>query len=197
MSANKEIIIGILTASFHDNPSVNFVVEQDDRKEQRIRLLMEYSYFYCEAFGRIYLNEEKNCCALVLEPHRKKFTIRSLLWDVRLALGCVGLKNIQKVLKREAEIKKHHPEEPFIHLWYVGVKPGEQGKGLGSAMVKQVMEEAAKENQAVYLETSNPKNFPFYEQLGFAQAADLSHAGYGLRMYAKLKTGDVCLSENP
>jgi ribosomal protein S18 acetylase RimI-like enzyme len=187
MSPNKEIVIRLLTDSFYDNPSVNFVVKQDSRKNQRIRLLMKYSYFYCEQFGSIFLNEEKSCCALVIEPLRKKFTFGTLLWDARLALGCVGLKNIKKVLKRETELKKYYPREPFFHLWYVGVKPGEQGKGLGSNMVNSILEKAGKENKPVYLETSNPRNFVFYEKLGFRLAADISSAGYGLRMYAKLK----------
>lgn len=105
------------------------------------------------------------------------------MWDIKLALGCVGITNLKKVLEREKVIKQHHPSEAFIHLWYVGVFTDQQGKGLGSAMIKKVLIDAASQNKSVYLETSNPKNFPLYEKLGFEMLADLGSLGYGLRVY--------------
>ena len=183
----KEKVLSILQDSFDSNPSVNFVVKQDTKRSRRLRLLMEYSYFYCTYFGKIYLSEEQNCCALIIEPHQKRTTVRTLLWDLKLALGCIGIGNIKHVLKRESVIKQHHPKEPFIHFWYLGVEPAEQGKGLGSAMIKKVLVDAVSQNKTVYLETSNPKNFPLYEKMGFEMLADLGNSGYGLRVYRKGK----------
>lgn len=186
-NTEKQVIVDILRKSFRDNMSVNFVVKQDKKKESRIEKLMEYSYFQGENFGKIYLSKDQNACAIVLHPSKKKTTLKSILWDLKLVFKCMGISNVSKVLKREGEIKKHHPDFPFLHLWYIGVNPEFQGKAKGTELMARIMHDAKELNLPIYLETSNPRNFPFYEKLGFKMISEIDNLGYPLKMYLKDK----------
>lgn len=181
----RALVVGILVESFADNPSVNYVLKQDAKKAKRLQLLMRYSLYYGEKFGRVYLSEDEQACAILLDPRRKKSTVGAILWDIRLVVGCMGLSNVKKVLKREAVIKKHHPTVDFMHLWYIGVNPAQQGKGLGGKLLETIMKEAKSEQLPIYLETSNPRNFKFYRDHGFELTGELDELGYPLKMFLK------------
>jgi ribosomal protein S18 acetylase RimI-like enzyme len=65
------------------------------------------------------------------------------------------------------QMGSYHPGEPHWYLPLLGVDPPHHGKGLGSAMMKHALERCDRENTVAYLESSNPKNIPFYERHGF------------------------------
>jgi len=178
----KDIVSEILLESFYDNKSVNFVAKQDEKKNERLKILMDYSIFMGENFGKIYLTKDKKACAIVLDPEKKKTTLKGILWDIKLAFGVIGVKNIGKVMGRESILKKYHPKTPFMHLWYIGVKNDEQSKGLGSKLLQQIIKDNP--DKDIYLETSTERNFPFYKNHGFELVDDLvKDLGYHLHMY--------------
>lgn len=181
----RQIVVDILSKSFMENKSVNFVVKQDRKRESRIRTLMEYSYYQGKSFGQIYLSKDQKTCAIVLIPSKKKTTLKGILWDLKLVFGCMGISQVKKVLKRETEIKKHHPNFPFLHLWYIGVDPAEQGKAKGTEMMGRIIHDAREKGLPIYLETSTERNFPFYEKLGFKMISKIDNLGYPLKMYLK------------
>ena len=121
----------------------------------------------------------------MLHPSNKKTTFKSILWDIKLVVNCIGIGNISKVLKRESEIKKNHPDFPFIHLWYIGVDPNAQGKGHGTRLIQEIITDSKKLNLPIYLETSNTRNFPFYEKSGFRVIHEMNSLGYSLKMFLK------------
>lgn len=61
----------------------------------------------------------------------------------------------------------YHPEEPHWYLAMIGVDPVHQGRGYGSAVLKESLRRCDKDGVAAYLESSNPKNVPLYERFGF------------------------------
>ncbi|MGV3609650.1 MAG: GNAT family N-acetyltransferase [Fluviicola sp.] len=183
----RKIVTEILYKSFLENKSVNFVVKQDHKRELRIKKLMEYSYFQGTQFGRVYVSKDQKACAIVLIPSKKKTTLKSILWDLKLVFGCMGVSNVKKVLKREGEIKRHHPDFPFLHLWYIGVDPPFQGRAKGTEMMARIIHDAKELNLPIYLETSTERNFPFYEKLGFKLISEINNLGYPLKMYLKDK----------
>jgi ribosomal protein S18 acetylase RimI-like enzyme len=165
--SDKDLIINILVKSFDDNKSVNYIVKQDNKRALRMRKLMEYSFDVCNLFGDVFLTEDKRACALIVMPDKKKTTLKSILLDAKLALSVIGLSNIKKAMNRESTINKLHPKEPFYYLWFIGVDPAEQNKGIGTKLMTDVINEAANKGRSIYLETSTLKNIPWYEKFGF------------------------------
>lgn len=164
---DKSLVIDILASSFDTNKSVNYVVKQDRNRKERIRRLMEYSFDVCMEFGEVYLSDDKKGCALVLLPEKKRTTIRSILWDAKLAFSSIGIDRIARVLEREKQIKSHHPKSPLLYLWFMGVNPEDQHKGIGTNLLNEVIRESVASERPIYLETSTMTNIPWYQKFGF------------------------------
>lgn len=164
---DKEKIVNILTASFKDNKSVNYIIKQDKNRVKRIRKLMEYSFDVCYLFGEVFLTEDKKGCALIVLPDKKKTTLKAILLDIKLIVSCIGLSNIKKAMSRESKIKKLQAKEPMYYLWFIGVDPIAQNNGNGSALMDEIIKESNANNRSICLETSTLKNIPWYEKFGF------------------------------
>jgi ribosomal protein S18 acetylase RimI-like enzyme len=165
--ADKQLVVDILSNSFETNKSVNYIVKQDENRLGRIRSLMDYSFEVCYMFGSVFMSPDKKACALVLFPDKKKTTLKSILLDAKLALFCVGLRNIKKTLARESMIKKIQPKELMYYLWFIGVDPKHQNTGIGTKLLYDLIQDSNLKKRPMYLETSTMKNLPWYEKFGF------------------------------
>ncbi len=64
-----------------------------------------------------------------------------------------------------------HPEgEPHFYLSLLGTHPDHRGKGLGMELLAQNLALIDERRAAAYLESSNARNVPGYERLGFEVA---------------------------
>ncbi len=71
------------------------------------------------------------------------------------------------------EMGAHHPTEPHWYLPLIGVEPGWQGKGLGTALMKPILDLCDAEGLPAYLEASAERNRALYERLGFETIATI------------------------
>lgn len=177
--SQKDLVIDILSKSFDDNQSVNYIVKQDEKRPERIKALMDYSFEVCYAFGEVFLSDDKRACALVLFPDQKRTTLKSIILDVKLILSCVGITNIKKALSRESKIKSLQPKEPMYYLWFIGVDPKCQQTGAGTKLLHEVIEDSKQKERPIFLETSTLKNLPWYKRFGFNTYNELD-LGYKL-----------------
>jgi len=164
---DKNTIVDILAESFNDNQSVNYIVKQDRKRSHRIRNLMAYSFDICYLYGEVFLTENKSGCALILFPDKKRNNLKTILLDIKLIVSCIGISNIKKAMNRESKIKELQPKKLMYYLWFIGVDPDQRNMGIGSTLIKEVIEEAHSKQRPVYLETSTLKNIPWYEKFGF------------------------------
>lgn len=177
---DKPLIVDILTHSFADNKSVNYIVKQDGKKDLRLRRLIEYSFNYCYWFGQVLLSNDKQACALIMYPDKKKITLKSVIADIKLVVGCTGIGNLKKAMRRENAIKEKHPQSLFTYLWFIGVKPENQKKGNGTVLLTEIIAERKNNNRPVLLETSVERNLPWYKKHGFETYAELD---FGYKLY--------------
>lgn len=175
---DKKKVIEILSNSFYDNQSVNYIISQKHNKKE-INALMDYSFEQCYLFGDIFLSDDKQACALILYPQRKHFSVKAIWLDIKLIFKAIGLSRVFKALKREAAIKKLQPKIDMAYLWFIGVIPSAQHAGIGSKLLSDIIKIEKKENLAVFLETSTLTNLPWYKRFGF-EVYDRLELGYTL-----------------
>lgn len=65
------------------------------------------------------------------------------------------------------QMRDFHPREPHWYLPLTGVDPVDQGRGLGSTLLRHALARIDAEGLSAYLENSNRRNIPFYERAGF------------------------------
>ncbi|RZK67636.1 MAG: N-acetyltransferase, partial [Pedobacter sp.] len=93
-SKDKTLICELLSSSFSDNPSVNYILNGQTNKSKRIRALMDYSYEQCARFGEVWLSEDRKACALLLFPQKKRLDFYSIWLDLKLIVQAVGVFSI-------------------------------------------------------------------------------------------------------
>lgn len=75
------------------------------------------------------------------------------------------------------------PDRPRFHCIYVGVRPDAQGTGQGAALLRRVLDICDREALPASLTSSNDRNLPFYERLGFTEigAVPIAETGRSMR----------------
>lgn len=98
--------------------------------------------------------------------------VRSLPSTLRsLRLGLV------RSLGMLSAMEKAHPKEPHYYLEFLGTRADAQGRGGGSAVLAPMLERCDREGLPAYLESSNPRNIPFYARHGFVVRPPLDLPG--------------------
>jgi ribosomal protein S18 acetylase RimI-like enzyme len=85
-----------------------------------------------------------------------------LVW--RLPLVVSGLLRVQRA---------HPHDPPHWYLAVLGTDPSAQGQGLGSAVLRPVLELCDRDGVAAYLESSKERNIDFYARHGFRVTGEL------------------------
>ena len=71
------------------------------------------------------------------------------------------------------QMSAYHPAAPHWYLPLIGVDPAHQGGGHGNALMAHALARCDCDHAAAYLESSNPRNIPFYQRLGFVALGEI------------------------
>jgi GNAT superfamily N-acetyltransferase len=88
------------------------------------------------------------------------------------AMGGIFERTVPAHLQRDLaslleQMERFHPQEPLWYLPLIGVDPAQQGRGIGSALLRHALALCDRDKRLAYLEAGNPKNLPLYQHLGF------------------------------
>ena len=112
------------------------------------------------------------------EPcHMSVGAIFRCLYMFAWLLGTLGIRKTALfgavLFKLEAKRHKHAPTAH--HLQLLGTSPDHQSKGLGATSMMFGIRRAEQQGVPCYLESSNPKNVPFYKRHGFKIVEEYYH----------------------
>jgi GNAT superfamily N-acetyltransferase len=72
---------------------------------------------------------------------------------------------------------EHHPPGFYWYLQFMGVAPGWQGQGIGSALMAPVLARCDREGVRAYLDATSQRNKRLYQRHGFQAEAAFAPAG--------------------
>jgi GNAT superfamily N-acetyltransferase len=78
-----------------------------------------------------------------------------------------------------AAVEHVHPTPPHYYLAVLGTRPDRQGMGIGSSLLRPVLDRCDAEGVGAYLESSKERNVPFYRRHGFEVTTALRLPGGG------------------
>jgi GNAT superfamily N-acetyltransferase len=159
----------VLAEAFFEDPILGWLMPKDSKRLARLR-----RYFAIElrhlalARGRVWTTSDLAGAALSLAPGVWRSPLR-----VTLLEGSAFGMHLSRAARLGAAIEWRHLREPHYYVRDVGVLPGMQGRGLGSALMKPTLERCDREGLPAYLEASSERSAALYERLGFQITREL------------------------
>jgi GNAT superfamily N-acetyltransferase len=124
--------------------------------------------------GEVWTTPELNCAALWAAPGRWKTSARQ---DAELARSLLHPRLIARapmIASGLLGVERKHPRRaPHWYLSVLGTDPVDQGRGLGSAALRPVLEQCDADGIGAYLESSKERNIYFYARHGFRVNGEL------------------------
>ncbi len=90
------------------------------------------------------------------------------LASLPVMLRATGLGRFGRMQAVRADMDRHHPmDRRHAYLWFLGVAPAAQGRGVGSALLRAAGARLDAEQLPAYLETGTTRNVALYRRHGF------------------------------
>lgn len=125
------------------------------------------------ASARAGADERTTACAVALwRVDEGSLAFSSLPSVGGLLAAFLGVERATQVGNGLRAFADHKPQPPFHYLQFLAVSPADQGHGLGRALVAHGQQRAAAAGVGVYLESTNPRNLPFYGSCGFQRLGE-------------------------
>ncbi len=157
-----------MARAFYDDPAASHCLVDEPRRLRRLERGFELF------LNQVYLRHDECYTtegllaggALWLPPRRWKLDgFEQLRLVARMAR--VHGRALPRILQVLGFLEARHPHEPHYYLAFIGVEPAQQGRGMGSALLRPVLERCDREQMPAYLEASSERNRALYERHGF------------------------------
>jgi ribosomal protein S18 acetylase RimI-like enzyme len=162
-SSEAAAATGVITLAFSTDPVARWMYPDP---EQYLRHFPEFVRAFAGGSfdkGSAYLAKDGGGAALWLPPgvEPDEDPLIGLFWS---STSDEVQKDLFPIFDQMAEF---HPRYPHWYLPMIGVEPGRQGSGIGSALLQHTLANCDADGLPAYLESSNQMNIPLYERFGF------------------------------
>lgn len=171
-----------LARAFQDDPVFKWVIPRDAAR-------MRYARRYFAARARMLLRQDEvytvdGCVAGALwaRPGEWRDPPLAALRQIAALAPALG-RRLPRALGGLREVESRHPTKPHWYLSVLGTEPDRQGEGLGSAVLRPVLDECDRLEIGAYLETATERNVAFYTRHGFRVVDELTLPVDGPRMW--------------
>lgn len=174
-----EAMAAQLARTFFDDPVTSHIFRNPARREAGLR-----AYFRTQMradylpFGGCYTTDGYAGSAIWAPAGKPLLTgLGGILTMLPVLPYVAG--NLGTTLRLLNLVETKHPHEPHWYLASLGTAVELQGKGVGTALMRPVLEHCDAEGIPCYLESSKERNLPFYRRHGFEVVEELPLPGDG------------------
>jgi ribosomal protein S18 acetylase RimI-like enzyme len=166
-AADRNALIDVMARAFDDDPMANWFAAQDSHRSRRIHDFISMGVKMTAPHDEAYTTDGVLGGAAWVPPGKAKMgVLRQLMLLPSMVRVCTA-RRLPAILGGLNAVEKKHPYEPHWYLLAVGVDPDQQGRGIGTQLMRPGLERCDREGTPAYLESSNERNVPLYERNGF------------------------------
>ncbi len=175
-AADDETMSETLALAFEHDPILSWVVPDPERRRQRLPAFFAAFVEAYRPLGETHVVDGGRGAALWAPPG-----VEAVPEDGAEAFGA----RLETILEEDAErgfavqelLEEHHPETPCSYLQWLAVAPEHQGTGIGSELLRLVLDRCDSTNTASYLEATSAANRRLYERHGYETIDELTVGG--------------------
>lgn len=179
-------------ASFHDYPMFSLVFPDPGRRTRYLSWYLRNVLKCALRYGEVYTTRDISGVVFTLPAGHTRVSLWEYIRNGFLPTPFVlGLRNYRQSMEY-LSFAEHTQEEltrnrPHCYLWGLAVRPHQQRRGIGAALMRPVLAQADALRVPVYLETHDERNVQYYRKHGF----ELIHAArtprHGLPLWCMLR----------
>jgi ribosomal protein S18 acetylase RimI-like enzyme len=159
-----------LADALADDPIFHWLFPRKRRRDIRLQRLFatELTHYVLPA-GRVLTTDDFHGANVELPPGRWKMAM-PLSGAIRL-VRVFGM-GLRRASRTQIFFEHSHPPEPHYYIRTLGVAPRFQGRGLGTALLRNTLDRCDQEGVPAYLEASTERSAALYERLGFVHLGE-------------------------
>ena len=163
-----------LALAFYDDPVFRWF-SPDDRR--RGKMLPHFFDVFVEAYlshGETYTDAAAAGGALWAAPDTDPLSAQPVYAERLEAITGIDAPRLFEIVEL---LEANAPQQPHRHLQFLGVRPEQQGAGLGAALMAPMLERCDRDGVPAYLEATSDRNRALYERHGFRARGDIPLPG--------------------
>lgn len=161
-----ELAAGLARAFYSDAPMGWFLPDDATRMEQATRLFAVLLRRFQLSHDLVWMIDSPAGGAIWLPPGHWLPGPLGQLGMLPAMLGIFG-SDLYRALRGQRAFEVSHPKAPHYYLETIGVEPAGQGRGLGAALMRPMLERCDREGVPAYLEASSTRSRDLYARHGF------------------------------
>jgi len=165
-------LVDTLTAAFLADPLMCWWMPDPQRRPQILRALFEVVVDVNHPYGGLYTTDPASAAGAVWVPPGCQPAGGQADELVGWYLDAAA-ETAERALVVLESMERHHPVEPHAYLFLLGARPEWQGRGLGSALLRQVLDRCDRDATPAYLEATSPDNRRLYLRHGFEVTGEI------------------------
>lgn len=181
----------ILARAFHDDPPMVYAIPDTAERARLLPALMKRFVTYASMFGEpLTTGDKPEAIALwlpLVEFDTPEQDRQAGMDQIPQILGAENFARLMHIANIAERFHKAAAPGTHLYLQFLGVEPSRQGQGLGSALIRPMLERADAQRLRCYLETFQPRNVPLYQKHGFRVVIEEVEPHSGLRGWAFLR----------
>ena len=164
-------LASVLARAFEHDPLFTYTFPHAPSRRHLHQQFFRPGLRYAQRYGLIQTTSDLAGCALWLKPAHHEMTawglLRSGMFFLPLRIGFAPFRRFITFVNFAEAIHKQAIDRPHWYLFVLGVDPGLQGQGIGSALIQPMLAKADEQQVPCYLETNGENNVRFYSHHGF------------------------------
>jgi ribosomal protein S18 acetylase RimI-like enzyme len=166
-SADVPAVSRTLAAAFFDDPVFSYCYRDVARRGEILPRWFEIVTEATLPHGEIYTTDDVVAAAVWVPPGVED--------DERMgaALGEISGRYAQTLFEIFERMGEKHPRQPHHYLFLLGTRPEWQCQGIGSALMRTVLERCDRDAMPAYLEATSEGNKSMYLRHGFKVVGEI------------------------
>jgi len=171
-TTDRTAVAATVAAGFFDDPVTQWLLPDVGHRQEVILPMFEV---YIDAYlphGETYLTADGHGAAVWLPPGAELLTDEQEQPFVDALAALMG-PGVDRLFQLEETFAEHHPAGPLYYCNFLSTVPAFQGRGIGSALLREMLQRADANELPAYHEATSPRNRALYERHGYINLGEL------------------------